>query len=223
MSSLIDLSHEIADGMVTYPGLPAPVISDHLSRAASHSRYAPGTEFQIGKIEMIANTGTYVDAPSHRYADGADLASLPLQSVADLDGIVIRRMGMGRVVDRDAFEGVTVKGRAVLIHTGWDRHWGTPAYGTGNPYITSAAAEDLVRQGAVLVGIDSLNIDDPADGTRPAHTILLGARVTIVEHLTGLERVPDSGFRFFAVPVKVRGMGSFPVRAFARLGRLDGP
>ena len=217
MSSLIDLSHEIADGTVTYPGLPAPVITDHLSRAASHSRYAPGTEFQIGKIEMIANTGTYVDAPSHRYADGADLADLPLASLADLDGVVIRRVGMGRVVDRDAFAGFPVEGRAVLIHTEWDRHWGTPAYGTGNPYVTSDAAEYLVHQGAVLVGIDSLNIDDTADGTRPAHTILLGARITIVEHLTGLERLPDSGFRFFAVPVKVRGMGSFPVRAFARV------
>ncbi|HET9707684.1 MAG TPA: cyclase family protein [Gemmatimonadales bacterium] len=217
MSGLIDLSHVVSDGMVTYPGLPSPVISDHLSRTASHTRYAAGTEFQIGKIEMIANTGTYVDAPSHRYADGADLADLPLDRLADLDGVVIRRVGMGRVVDRDAFAGIPVEDRAVLIHTGWDRHWGTPAYGSGNPYVTSDAAEYLVHQGAVLVGIDSLNIDDPADGTRPAHTILLGARVTIVEHLTGLERLPDSGFRFFAVPVKVRGMGSFPVRAFARI------
>jgi len=183
------------------------VIGDHLSRAASQARYSPGTEFQIGKIEMIANTGTYVDAPWHRYPDGADLA--------DLDGVVIRRVGMGRTVDRDAFAGISVEGRAVLIHTGWDRHWGTPAYGDGNPYLTADAAEYLVHQGAVLVGIDSLNIDDPKDGTRPAHTVLLGARITIVEHLTGLERLPDSGFRFFAVPVKVRGMGSFPVRAFA--------
>lgn len=217
MSGLIDLSHVVADGMVTYPGLPVPVISDHLSRAGSHTRYAPGTEFQIGKIEMVANTGTYVDAPSHRYADGADLADLPLESLADIDGVVIRRVGTGRSVERDAFAGIPVRGRAVLIHTGWDRHWGTPAYGSGNPFVSRAAAEYLVEQGARLVGIDSLNIDDTADGTRPAHTILLGARVTIVEHLTGLERLPDSGFRFFAVPVKVRGMGSFPVRAFARV------
>lgn len=218
MSGLIDLSHVVSDGMVTYPGLPGPVISDHLSRAASQTRYAPGTEFQIGKIEMIANTGTYVDAPSHRFADGADLADLPLESLADLDGVVVRRTDAGRAVDRDAFAGVSVKGRAILIHTGWDRHWGTPAYGSGNPFLTRAAAEYLVQHGATLVGIDSLNIDDPADGTRPAHTILLGARVSIVEHLTGLERIPDSGFRFFAVPVKVRGIGSFPVRAFARVG-----
>lgn len=216
--TLIDLSHVVANGMVTYPGLPGPVISDYLSRAASHERYAPGTEFHIGKIEMIANTGTYVDAPSHRYAAAADLADLPLKSLADLQGVVIRRVGMGRVVDRDAFAGIPVKGRAVLIHTGWDRHWGTPAYGIGNPYVTADAAEYLVHQGATLVGIDSLNIDDPKDGMRPAHTILLGAGVTIVEHLTGLERLPDKGFRFFAVPVKVRGLGSFPVRAFARIG-----
>jgi len=217
VSGLIDLSHVVADGMVTYPGLPAPIIGEHLSRAASHARYAPGTEFQIGKIEMIANTGTYVDAPSHRYAEGADLADLPLESLADLDGVVIRRVDTGSAIDRDAFTGVSVGGRAVLIHTGWDRHWGTPAYGKGNPFVTRAAAEYLVEQGAKLVGIDSLNIDDATDGTRPAHTILLGARVTIVEHLTGLEQLPDEGFRFFAVPVRVRGMGSFPVRAFARI------
>lgn len=215
MSGLIDLSHVVSDGMVTYPGLPAPVISDHLSRAASHTRYAPGTEFQIGKIEMIANTGTYVDAPSHRYAGGADLSQLPLEALADLDGVVIRRVGMDRAIDRDAFGDIPVRGRAVLVHTGWARYWGTPAYGTGNPFVTRTAAEYLAAQGVKLVGIDSLNIDDPADGTRPAHTVLLGARVTIVEHLTGLERLPDTGFRFFAVPVKVRGMGSFPVRAFA--------
>ncbi len=215
--TLIDLSHVVSHGMVTYPGLPGPVIGDHLSRAASQARYAPGTEFQIGKIEMIANTGTYVDAPSHRYADGADLADLPLESLADLDGVVIRRVGAGRAIDRDAVADIPVRGRAALIHTGWDRLWGTPAYGTGNPFVTRAAAEYLAHQGAALVGIDSLNIDDATDGTRPAHTILLGARVTIVEHLTGLERLPDTGFRFFAVPVKVRGMGSFPVRAFARV------
>jgi kynurenine formamidase len=213
----VELSHPIDAGMITYAGLPGPVVSEFLTREASRDKYADGTTFSIGRVDMVANTGTYVDAPSHRYADGADLADLRLESLADLDGVVIRRVGMGRVVDRDAFAGISVEGRAVLIHTGWDRHWGSPAYGTGNPYVTSDAAEYLVHQGAVLVGIDSLNIDDTADGTRPAHTVLLGARVTIVEHLTGLERLPDRGFRFFAVPVKVRGMGSFPVRAFARV------
>jgi kynurenine formamidase len=216
--TLIDVSHVVAHGTVTYPGLPAPIISDHLSRADSHARYAPGTEFQIGKIEMIANTGTYVDAPSHRYANGDDLADLPLESLADLDGLVIRCVNAPRAIDRDAFGDLTLRGRAVLIHTGWDRHWGTPAYGTGNPFLTRTAAEYLVHSGATLVGIDSLNIDDPADGERPAHTLLLAAAIPIVEHLTGLERLPDSGFRFFAVPVRVRGMGSFPVRAFARTG-----
>jgi arylformamidase len=214
--TLIDVSHVVAHGTVTYPGLPAPIISDHLSRADSHTRYAPGTEFHIGKIEMIANTGTYVDAPSHRYAAGGDLADLPLESLADLDGLVIRCTDGRRAIDRAAFSTLALRGRAVLIHTGWDRHWGTPAYGSGNPFLTRAAAEHLVQSGARLVGIDSLNIDDPANGERPAHTLLLAAAIPIVEHLTGLERLPDSGFRFFAVPVRVRGMGSFPVRAFAR-------
>jgi kynurenine formamidase len=205
--------------MVTYPGLPAPVIRDHLSRDASQTKYAPGTEFQIGRIEMVANTGTYVDAPFHRYAAGPDLAGLALDRLADLDGVVVRCTARsGPAVDAPAFDGVAVQGRAVLVHTGWDRHWGTPAYGVGNPFLTRAATEFLIRHGAKLVGIDSLNIDDPADGTRPAHTLLLAAGIPIVEHLTGLERLPDSGFRFFAVPPMVRGMGSFPVRAFAITG-----
>jgi len=215
-TTLVDVSHVVADGTITYPGLPAPVITDHLSRTASRSRYAPGTEFQIGKIEMVANTGTYVDAPFHRYADGADLAQLPLEHVADLDGVVIRCVGRAeRAIDRDMFAGVAVRNRAVLVHTGWDRHWGTEAYGEGHPFLTRAATAALVEGGARLVGIDSLNIDDTADGTRPAHTLLLGAGIPIAEHLCGLERLPDTGFRFFAVPVKVSGMGSFPVRAFA--------
>jgi kynurenine formamidase len=215
-TTLVDVSHVVADGTITYPGLPAPVITDHLSRAASRSRYAPGTEFQIGKIEMVANTGTYVDAPFHRYAEGADLAQLPLERVADLEGVVVRCAGRAeRAIDRDAFAGVAVRDRAVLVHTGWDRHWGTAAYDVGHPFLTRAAAAALVEAGARLVGIDSLNIDDTADGTRPAHTLLLGAGIPIAEHLCGLERLPDTGFRFFAVPVKVSGMGSFPVRAFA--------
>ncbi len=215
-TTLVDVSHVVTDGTITYPGLPAPAITDHLSRAASRSRYAPGTEFQIGKIEMVANTGTYVDAPFHRYVDGPDLAQLPLEHVADLDGVVVRCVGRAeRAIDRDAFAGVSVQNRAVLVHTGWDRHWGTAAYGVGHPFLTRAATAALVEAGARLVGIDSLNIDDTADGARPAHTLLLGAGIPIAEHLCGLERLPDTGFRFFAVPVKVSGMGSFPVRAFA--------
>jgi kynurenine formamidase len=217
MASLIDLSHVVADGTVTYPGLPAPVIRDHLSRDASRSRYAPGTEFQIGRIEMVANTGTYVDAPFHRYAGGTYLAGLALDVLADLDGLVVRiPAGAPAAIDTGAFAAIDPRGRAVLVHTGWDRHWGTPAYGAGgHPFLTRAAAEHLAQAGARLVGIDSLNIDDATDGTRPAHTVLLGAGIPIVEHLTGLARLPDTGFRFFAVPPKVRGMGSFPVRAFA--------
>jgi kynurenine formamidase len=219
VSSLVDLSHVVANGTVTYPGLPVPVISDHLSRDASRTRYAPGTEFQIGRIDMVANTGTYVDAPFHRYSDGADLAGLGLDLLADLDGVVVRCTGRAAPgIDEGAFASTEVGGRAVLVHTGWDRHWGSPAYGVGHPFLTRAAAEHLVRSGAKLVGIDSLNIDDAADGTRPAHTLLLGAGIPIVEHLTKLEQLPDSGFRFFAVPPMVRGMGSFPVRAFAITG-----
>lgn len=216
MSTLIDLSHVITDGMVTYPGLPAPAIRDHLSREASSERYAPGTEFHIGRIDMVANTGTYVDAPFHRYAGGTDLAGLDLAVLADLPGLVARPGGSSPAIDHEVFTTIDPRGRAVLIHTGWDRHWGTDAYGAGgHPFLTRAAAEHLASAGARLVGIDSLNIDDATDGTRPAHTVLLGAGIPIVEHLTALARLPRDGFRFFAVPPKVMGMGSFPVRAFA--------
>jgi arylformamidase len=216
---LIDLSHEIENGMVTYPGLPAPVMSDWLSRETSREKYAPGTTFQIGKIEMIANTGTYLDAPFHRLEDGQDLAGLGLESLADLPGVVIRATGRSaRGIDAGALgRGLDVRGKAVLVHTGWDAHWRTPAYGTGHPFLTRDATEALIAGGAALVGIDSLNIDDTADGTRPAHSLLLGAGIPIVEHLTGLGALPDAGFRFYAVPPKVRAMGSFPVRAFARV------
>ena len=213
---LIDVSHTIEHGMVTYPGLPAPAIGDWLSRAASQARYGPGTTFQIGKIELVANTGTYIDAPSHRYEHGKDVADLSLDAVADLEGVTVRVTERdGRALDVETFRGREVKGKAVLVHTGWDVHWRTERYGTGHPFLTRAAAEQLVAAGAALVGIDSLNIDDAADGARPAHTLLLGAGIPIVEHLCGLGELPDGGFRFFAVPVKVRGMGSFPVRAFA--------
>jgi kynurenine formamidase len=213
---LIDLSHEIEDGMVTYPGLLAPVISDWLSRESSRAKYAPGTTFQIGKIEMIANTGTYLDAPFHRVEDGQDLADLELEVLADLPGVVVRTTGRStRGVDAASFAGLDVRGKAVLVHTGWDAHWRTPAYGTGHPFLTRDATEALVAGGAALVGIDSLNIDDTADGLRPAHSLLLGAGIPIVEHLTGLAALPDADFRFFAVPPKIKAMGSFPVRAFA--------
>ena len=204
--------------MVTYPGLPAPAISDWLSRDASSSRYAPGTTFQIGKIEMLANTGTYIDAPFHRYDGRQDIGDYPLESVADLEGVVIRATERkGRALDAAWFGGHDVRGKAVLVHTGWDAHWRTERYGSGHPFLTRDAVEHLVSAGAALVGIDSLNIDDATDGTRPVHTILLGAGTPIVEHLCNLGALPDGGFRFFAVPAKMKGMGSFPVRAFARV------
>lgn len=215
MSRLIDLSHDIEDGMITYPGLPAPVIADWLSREASGRHYAPGTEFHIGKIEMLANTGTYLDAPFHRYAAGVDIAGYPLDAIADLDGVVVRAKGRGRVLDADLFHDVDVRGKAVLVHSGWDVQWRTERYGQGHPFLTRAAVERLVRQAASLIGIDSLNIDDDTDGTRPAHTLLLRAGIPIVEHLCNLDQLPAAGFRFYAVPPKVKGLGSFPVRAFA--------
>jgi arylformamidase len=216
MATLIDLSHTVEHGLVTYKGLPAPVICDFLSREQSRGVYAPGTEFHIGKIEMVANTGTYVDSPFHRYADGKDLSELPLESLADLDGIVVRHSG--RAIPRAAFGDLDLRGKAVLVHTGWDRHWATEAYFEGHPFLTADAARHLVDSGVALAGIDSLNIDDTADLSRPAHSILLGAGIPITEHLCNLAALPERGFRFFAVPVKVKRFGTFPVRAFASVG-----
>src|SRR5919199_149289 len=201
---LVDVSHEVADGLVTYRGLPAP----------SRAIYAPGTEFHIGKIEMVANTGTYLDAPFHRYPDGQDVAQLDLASVANMEGVVVS-VADARAIAADVFAAQEPRGKAVLVHTGWDAHWNTERYFTGHPFLTRAAAEHLVNAGARLVGIDSLNIDDTHDLTRPAHTLLLGAGVLIVEHMCNLAALPSEGFKFFAVPVKVSGMGTFPVRAFA--------
>ena len=212
---LIDVSHTVANGTITYRDLPAPVISDFWSREYSRRFYAEGTEFHIGKIEMVANTGTYLDAPFHRYPDGRDLAQLPLASLANVDGVVARANPDSRAIGREAFAKVPLQGRAVLVHTGWDRHWGSDQYFEGHPFLTAAAAAYLAEAGAALVGIDSLNIDDTADGRRPVHSTLLGADIPIVEHLCRLDQLPDGGFHFFAVPVKVKGFGSFPVRAFA--------
>ncbi len=266
---LIDLSHTIEAGMITYKGLPAPVICDYLSREASRAMYAEATEFHIGRIEMVANTGTYVDAPFHRFADGPDMSGLELASLADLPGVVVRVAGRegpggrddprgpegragrewphgsgqlegsdgsdnpdrsrgragregfaelnGRAIGPEAFESHDLRDRAVLVHTGWAAHWRTDRYFEGHPYLTEDAAIYLRDHGAVLVGIDSYNIDDTGDLRRPVHTILLGAGIPIVEHMRGLEQLPVTGFRFSAVPVKVKGLGSFPVRAYARL------
>ena len=215
---LVDLSHPIEDGMVTYKGLPEPLICDHLSRLQSREHYAAGTEFQIGKITMVANTGTYIDSPYHRYADGADIATLALESIAALDGVVVRVTGAAaREIGPAAFESVDVTGKAVLVHTGWAAHWRTDRYFEGHPFLTAAAAERLREAGAALVGIDSLNIDDTQGGERPVHSILLAAGIPIVEHLRGLEQLPLGGFEFSAAPAMVRGMGSFPVRAWAAM------
>ena len=216
---LIDVCHTVEHGMITYKGLPAPVISDYLSREDSHTRYAPGTEFHIGKIEMVANTGTYIDSPFHRYARGKDLASLDLYSLANLDGVVLRCLDRVEITE-DAFRDIDLNGKAVLVHTGWDRHWRQEEYSSGNhPYLTESAATYLAKNNATLVGIDSFNIDATRDGNRPAHSVLLGHDIPIVEHLCGLGDLPGSGFKFFAVPVKVRNFGTFPVRAFAIVSR----
>jgi len=198
----VDLSHTIEHGMVTYPGLPGPIISDFLSREDSREHYAEGTEFHVGRINMVANTGTYLDTPAHRYADGVGLADLALDDVTNLSGIMVKAegpaIGPGDVFGRD------LTGKAILFHTGWDRHWGNKKYGSaGHPHLTAGCA------------IDSVNIDDTRTGDRPVHSTLLAAGVLIVEHLTALGQIPDADFRFFAVPVKVRGLGTFPVRAFA--------
>ncbi len=212
---LVELNHVIAAGMTTYPGIPGPEISPHLTREASRALYSAGTEFALSRISMIGNTGTYLDSPYHRYADGTDLAGLPLDQVADLPALVVRFTDAGRVIDRPALAPIDVAGAAVLLHTGWDRHWGTAAYGQGAPYLTGAAARLVADRGARLVGIDSVNIDDADDGERPAHSILLAAGIPVLEHLTGLDRVPPSGGRLHAAPLRVRGMGTFPVRAYA--------
>jgi len=212
---LIDVSHAVEHGMITYKGLPTPAISDHLTRDASKKLYESGTEFHIGKIDMVANTGTYLDSPFHRYPDGTDLAGLDLSSLANLDGVVIRHGNQSREVNVNAFGDLDLKGKAVLIQTDWDKHWRTDKYWSGNhPFVTEAAAKFLVDAGATLVGIDSYNIDDTSTGRRPAHSILLANNIPIVEHLCDLDNLPEGGFRFFAVPVKVRNFGTFPVRAF---------
>jgi arylformamidase len=218
-AEFVDLSHPIENGMITYKGLPAPLICDHLSRDQSRSLYAAGTEFHIGRVEMVANTGTYLDTPYHRYAGGYDLTGLPLEMVSGVPGSTVRIAGLNqRSIDWQAFAAVPVHGRAVLVNTGWDIHWRTDRYFEGHPFLTQKAAEYLRDAGAALVGIDSLNIDDTSDGTRPVHSVLLAAGIPIVEHLTHLSLLPAEGFRFSAVPPKIAAMGTFPVRAHARVG-----
>ena len=216
---IVDLSHVIEHGMTTYPGLPGPHICDFWERERTAANYDDGSTFQIGRIDMVANTGTYLDTPFHRYAEGKDLSELPLPSLADLPGIVVRRpWENGLATSASHFAGIDVRGKAVLVHTGWDRHWRTDRYGHGHPYVTAEAADWLVENGAALVGIDSNNIDDTRVRRRPVHSRLLGANIPICEHMTALGSLPDEGFRFSAVPPKVKGLGTFAVRAYAVLG-----
>jgi len=208
----------IEHGMTTYKGLPGPHICDFWTREGSAAKYADGSTFQIGRIDMVANTGTYLDTPFHRYADGKDLSEVPLASVAELAGIVVRQpFQTGLAIGPASFEGLDVRGKAVLVHTGWDRHWRSDDYFGAHPYLAADAADWLAENGAALVGIDSANIDNMHERARPVHTRLLGAYIPICEHMTGLGQLPDSGFRFTAAPPKVRGMGTFPVRAYAAL------
>lgn len=215
----VELSHVIRAGLVTYPGLPVPTIRQHLTREQSRGSYAPGTEFEMDIIEMIGNTGTYLDSPFHRYETGADLAGLALETLVDLPAEVFH-------LDAAPERGITVAdlagrelaGTAVLLHTGWDRLFATPGYAKGSPFLSAEGAAYLVEQGVTLVGIDSLNIDDTeSGGERPAHTLLLDAGIHVVEHLTSLGELPETGARFTATPPLVEGFGTFPVRAFARV------
>ena len=219
---VVDLSHPISDGLVTYPGLPGPVIADHLTREASRERYAPGYEFQIGRIDMVSNTGTYLDTPYHRFPDGHDLAGLDLSRVVGVPGVVVDASAV-QEAPAALLDGVELAGRAVLFHTGWDRHWATDAYGdAAHPFIGMGAVERLVDGGAAVVGIDSVNVDDTRTGERPVHTALLGAGIPIVEHLTGLAALVGVRFTFTAAPPAVVGMGTFPVRALAVVERGGG-
>ena len=219
MAALIDLSHTIFDGLVTFKGLPAPVICDFLSREASRKNYEGGAEFQIGRIEMVTNTGTYIDCPFHRYADGKDMSETALERFVNLPSVVARVDHRERLeVGPEDFRNIEVKGRAVLVHTGWSGHWNTLQYFENHSFLSAAAAEHLRDRGATLVGIDSHNIDDTRTrNSRPVHTTLLRKEILIVEHLRGLEQLPDGAFTFTAVPPKFKGVGTFPVRAFAQV------
>ena len=218
MSQLVDLSHVIVEGMTTYKNFPGPHVCDFWEREASAEFYDDGSTFQIGRIDMIANTGTYLDAPFHRFAEGSDIAGLELDQLAALPGLVVRQpWESGIMVDAARFESLDVDGKAVLVHTGWDRHWRTDAYFDDHPFLTAEAAQLLVNRGVRLVGIDSYNIDDTRTKSRPVHTGLLADGILICEHMTNLGALPDEGFSFTAVPPKIEGMGTFPVRALASL------
>ncbi|TDE10258.1 cyclase family protein [Dyadobacter psychrotolerans] len=213
---LIDLSHTIFNGLITYKGLPAPVICDFLSRQDSEGKYEEGTTFQIGKIEMVSNTGTYIDCPFHRFEHGTDLSQTALESFANLAAITIEAKDILEI-GPEYFINQDLTGKAVLVNTGWSAHWNTDHYFENHPFLTSEAAQYLAERQVKLVGIDSHNIDDTRANKRPVHTILLGSGILIVEHLCNLDKLPDSNYLFSAVPPKFKGVGTFPVRAFATL------
>ena len=214
MARYVEVSHPIVPGMKTYPGLPEPKVDVIIDHDGSRERYQGKAEFLIASLHLCGNTGTYVDAPIHRYRGGADLASLPLDRLADLDAVVIDATVAGRTIGPDAFRETELSGRAALVRTDFSRNWGTDAYFSGNPFLTADACDLLLAKGVRFVGIDSLNIDDTADPSRPAHTRLLGAGVPICEHMTNLAAVPSSGSRLHAVPIAWVGGASFPVRAY---------
>ncbi|SFE97597.1 Kynurenine formamidase [Chitinophaga sp. CF118] len=215
---LIDLSHTIEDGLVTYKGLPAPVICDYLNRERSRDFYEEGTTFQIGKIEMVTNTGTYIDCPFHRFEHGKDLSEIGLEYFTDLEGIAISIPYADTLsITANHLRNYEIRNRAVLIHTGWAEHWNTERYYENHPSLTEDAAVYLRDCQVKLVGIDSHNIDNTNGKSRPVHTTLLGAEILIVEHLCNLELLPQEGFTFSAIPPKFKGVGTFPVRAMAKL------
>jgi kynurenine formamidase len=213
VSRFVDLSHAVEHGMITYPGLPAPVVSTHRER----TEISPGVSFHIGRIDLVANTGTYVDAPFHYHSDGPDVAALPLERLVDVPAVRVSAYGVPVIGPDVLGEPDRLWGKAVLVHTGWSRHWGTERYGTGSPYLTADAARLLVEANVALLGVDALNVDDTADPVRPVHDTLLASGIPILEHLTNLSALPDDGFRLTALPAPVRGLGSFPVRAVAVL------
>lgn len=216
MTDFVDLSHVISDGMTTYPGLPAPIVESHLTREAAEEIYGPGITFQIGLITICTNTGTYIDVPFHRYADGHDLTELALDRVADVPAVCIDRRGV-RSIDLSADDLGGCAGKAVLVRTDHAMQWGTEAYFENHPFLTASAADALLAAGVACVGIDSLNIDSTDGGDRPVHSILLRADIPIIEHLCNLDELPVDGFRFTAVPPKIEGAGTFTVRAYAAL------
>ena len=218
MNKLIDLSHEIYDGMITYKGLPAPIICDYLSRENSRAVYDGDTEFHIAKIDLVGNTGTYIDCPFHRFENGKDFTEISLENLANLESITIDAKDAIEI-GMEYFKGLVVENKAVLIFTNWAVHWGTPNYFENHAYLTEEAAVYLKENNVKLVGIDSHNIDDTRKKTRPVHTILLGAGILIVEHLTNLDQLPVEGYTFSAVPPKIKSTGTFPVRAYAELRR----